>query len=171
MEKQNYDFLFKILIIGDSGVGKTCILSRFTKKNFIEKHITTSGREFNNKILKVENKPIKLQIWDTSGLETSHSYYKGAMGIIITYDISDINSFQDVRNWMTQIDIYSPNDTCKVLVGNKSDKIDRAVSHYEGQSLAEEFGISFFETSAKEPKNIDEVFNYLTKEILKKKSK
>ena len=171
MEKQNYDFLFKILIIGDSGVGKTCILSRFTKNNFIEKHITTSGLEFNNKILKVDNRPIKLQIWDTSGLETSQNYYKGALGIIITYDISDINSFEDVRNYMTSIDIYSPNDTCKVLVGNKSDKIDRAVSYQEGQSLAEEFGIEFFETSAKEQKNIDKVFDYLSKEILKSKSK
>ena len=172
MDNQKYDNLFKLLIVGDSGVGKTCVITRFTNDSFTDKYKSTSGLEFKNKIVNVDNKSIKLQIWDTSGMETSQSYYKGALGIIVTYDITDDNSFNDVRNWMTQIDIFTQNNNVsKILIGNKCDKFDRKISFEEGQDLADEFGMQFFETSAKDKTNINEIFYSITKQILQNKTK
>ena len=171
MSSQKYNHLFKLLIIGESGVGKTCLLLRFTDDSFTSNHLTTIGIDFKIKIINLENKLIKLQIWDTAGEERfrtiTKTYYKGAHGIILTYDVTDINSFKNIRNWIKQIEQNAQNTVCKVLVGNKCDKNDRAVSFEEGQKLAKEYGMEFFETSAKSNTNVNETFTFLTKEILK----
>lgn len=118
----------------------------------------------------MEDKLIKLQIWDTAGQERfrtiTKTYYKGAHGIILTYDVTDESSFKNIRNWVKQIEQNAQNNVCKVLVGNKCDKDDRKVSVEEGSKLAKEFNMNFFETSAKNNYNILEVFTFLTREIL-----
>ena len=171
MASHKYDHLFKLLIIGESGVGKTCLLLRFTDDSFTANHLTTIGIDFKIKIINLDNKLIKLQIWDTAGEERfrtiTKTYYKGAHGIILTYDVTDINSFKNIRNWIKQIEQNAQNSVCKVLVGNKCDKNERLVSFDEGQKLAKEFGMQFFETSAKTNINVSETFTFLTKEILK----
>ncbi len=129
------------------------------------------GIDFKIKIINLENKLIKLQIWDTAGQERfrtiTKTYYKGAHGIILTYDVTDLNSFKNIRNWMKQIEQNAQNNVCKVLVGNKCDKQERTVSTEEGAKLAEDFNMKFFETSAKSNLNVNETFTYLTQEILK----
>ena len=171
MSSHKYDHLFKLLIIGESGVGKTCLLLRFTDDSFTANHLTTIGIDFKIKIINLENKLIKLQIWDTAGQERfrtiTKTYYKGAHGIILTYDVTDINSFKNIRNWIKQIEQNAQNNVCKVLVGNKCDKSDRVVSFEEGKKLAQDYGMEFFETSAKSNINVSETFTFLTKEILK----
>ena len=169
------DYLFKLLIIGESGVGKTCLLLRFTDDSFTANHLTTIGIDFKIKIINLENKLIKLQIWDTAGQERfrtiTKTYYKGAHGIILTYDVTDQNSFKNIRNWIKQIEANAQTNVRKVLVGNKCDKPDRVVSEEEGKKLADDFGMHFFETSAKTNQNVSEVFTFLTKEILKNNEK
>ena len=159
---KKYDFLFKLLIIGESGVGKTCILLRFTDDSFTANHLTTIGIDFKIKIIELEGKVIKLQIWDTAGQERfrtiTKTYYKGAHGIILTYDVTDQNSFKNIRNWIKQIEANAQTNVKKVLVGNKCDKPDRVVTEEEGKKLADDFGMNFFETSAKTNQNVNEVF-------------
>ena len=171
MANHKYDCLFKLLIIGESGVGKTCLLLRFTDDSFTANHLTTIGIDFKIKIITLEGKLIKLQIWDTAGQERfrtiTKTYYKGAHGIILTYDVTDAQSFKNIRNWIKQIEANAQTGVCKVLVGNKCDKPDRVVSADEGQNLANDFNMKFFETSAKTNQNVTEVFNSLTLEILK----
>ena len=172
MATHKYDYLFKLLIIGESGVGKTCLLLRYTDDSFTANHLTTIGIDFKIKIVPLpNNKLVKLQIWDTAGQERfrtiTKTYYKGAHGIILTYDVTDQNSFKNIRNWIKQIEANAQTNVCKVLVGNKCDKPDRAVSEEEGKKLAEDFNMSFFEASAKTNQNVKEVFDFLTEEILK----
>jgi Ras-related protein Rab-8A len=123
----------------------------------------------------LQNKLIKLQIWDTAGQERfrtiTKTYYKGAHGIILTYDVTDNNSFKNIRNWIKQIEANAQTNVCKVLVGNKCDKPDRVVSEEDGRKLAEDYKMNFFETSAKTNQNVSEVFTFLTKEILKNNEK
>jgi small GTP-binding protein len=170
MTNNKYDHLFKLLIIGESGVGKTCLLLRFTDDSFTANHLTTIGIDFKIKIINLEDKQIKLQIWDTAGQERfrtiTKTYYKGAHGILLVYDVTDDNSFKNIRNWVRQIEQNAQSNVCKVLVGNKSDREDRKVSFDEGSKLAKEFNMQFFETSAKSNYNVNETFTFLTKEIL-----
>jgi len=165
-----YDHLFKLLIIGESGVGKTCLLLQFTEGSFTTNHLTTIGIDFKIKIINLEEKQIKLQIWDTAGQERfrtiTKTYYKGAHGIILTYDVTDENSFKNIRNWVKQIEQNAQTNVCKVLVGNKCDRDDRKISYEDGAKLASEFKMQFFETSAKSNYNVNETFTYLTKDIL-----
>merc|ERR1711976_181547 len=170
MTNHKYDHLFKLLIIGESGVGKTCLLLRFTDDSFTPNHLTTIGIDFKIKIINLEEKLIKLQIWDTAGQERfrtiTKTYYIRAQGIILTYDVTDENSFKNIRNWVKQIEQNAQNNVCKVLVGNKSDRDDRKVTYDAGNSLATEYNMQFFETSAKTNYNVNETFTYLTREIL-----
>ena len=168
MANHKYDYLFKLLIIGESGVGKTCLLLRFTDDSFTANHLTTIGIDFKIKIINLEGKLIKLQIWDTAGQERfrtiTKTYYKGAHGIILIYDVTSRKTFENVKNWVAQIREEVSEKVSIILVGNKIDDVDgRKVKTEEGQMMAKECGLAFFETSAKSGENIDSTFNELVK--------
>ena len=135
------DFLFKMLLIGNSGVGKSCLLVRYAENSFNENFFNTIGVDFKIKTISLDNQNIKLQIWDTAGQERfrtlTASYYRGAHGIIVVYDVTDRDTFENVRQWMQEIDKFATDNVCKVIVGNKCDLDDsRKVSTEEGEELA-----------------------------------
>ena len=168
----------KVILIGDSGVGKTAIIRRFSDNEFRESHITTIGVDFRSKDVDIDGTPIRLQIWDTAGQERfrsiASSYYRGAHAIIIVYAIDDKASFQNVRMWLADIDYNTkPKDSAKAaptivkyLVGNKADLSDRRVVEESlGRKEAESYGIKFSETSAKDSTNIEELFEQVARDI------
>jgi Ras-related protein Rab-1A len=165
-----YDYLFKLLLIGDSGVGKSSLLLRFADDTYAESYISTIGVDFKIRTIELDGKTIKLQIWDTAGQERfrtiTSSYYRGAHGIIIVYDVTDLESFNNVKQWLKEIDRYACENVNKLLVGNKSDLADkRAVVQAEAEAFAEELGVKFLETSAKKSLNVEESFMVMAKEI------
>jgi len=170
---QSYDFLIKLLLIGDSGVGKSCLLLRFSDDSFTTSFITTIGIDFKIKTIELEGKRIKLQIWDTAGQERfrtiTTAYYRGAMGILLVYDVTDEQSFQNIRNWIRNIEQHAADNVDKILVGNKCDMIsEKLVETSRGQALADEYGIKFFETSAKSNINVVEAFTSIAADIKKR---
>lgn len=173
MAKKSYDLLFKLLLIGDSGVGKTCILFRFSDDAFNTTFISTIGIDFKIKTIELQGKKIKLQIWDTAGQERFHtittSYYRGAMGIMLVYDITSTKTFDNIAKWLRNIDEHANEDVEKMILGNKCDVEDkRAVSKEKGEMIAREHGIRFMETSAKANINIENAFYELAQAILTK---
>jgi len=175
MAKKTYDLLFKLLLIGDSGVGKTCILFRFSDDAFNTTFISTIGIDFKIKTIELKGKKIKLQIWDTAGQERFHtittSYYRGAMGIMLVYDITNLKSFENIAKWLRNIDEHANEDVEKMILGNKCDMEDnRQVPKERGDVIALEHGIKFMETSAKNNINIDRAFQELAEAILNKQS-
>lgn len=174
MSKDSADYTLKILTIGESGVGKTCILLRYTDNKFSKHHLTTIGIDFKTKLIKMNDKTIKLYVWDTAGQERfrniTQQYYNGADGIFLVFDVNDKESFTKISDWMRQILSCNKKDRIGlILLGNKIDTDTRVVSEEEGNNLANEYGIKYFETSALNKYNIDESFNALIKEILIKK--
>jgi len=169
-----YDYLIKLLLIGDSGVGKSCLLLRYSDDSFTSSFITTIGIDFKIKSILLDDKKVKLQIWDTAGQERfrtiTTAYYRGAMGILLVYDVGDQNSFNNVVNWMRQIDEHAAENVNRVLIGNKCDvdASQRQVTHEMGRSLADEYGIRFFETSAKNSINVEEAFMCMAKDIVER---
>ena len=166
-----YDYLFKYLIIGNSGVGKSCLLIRFTDDKFEEGYVTTIGVDFKIKTLEIEGKSVKLQIWDTAGQERFRNivstYYKGGHGIMMVYDITDLESFRYLDSWLKEIEKNASKNVYKILVGNKNDmEKERKVSFEKGMEFANLHGMKFFETSAKENKNVEEAFKEMTKDII-----
>ncbi|KAL6749451.1 Rab8/RabE-family small GTPase [Haematococcus lacustris] len=172
--KHDHDVLVKLLLIGDSGVGKSCVLLRFSDDSFTSSFITTIGIDFKIKKLVLDNKLVKMQIWDTAGQERfrtiTSAYYRGAMGILLVYDITDEASFNNIRNWMRNIEQHASDTVNKILVGNKSDMAEekRAVPYSRGKALADEYRIQFFETSAKENVNVEEVFTAIALDVMKR---
>jgi len=172
---QNFDYMFKLLIIGNSSVGKTSFLFRYADDSFTSAFVSTVGIDFKVKTVFRHDKRVKLQIWDTAGQERyrtiTTAYYRGAMGFILMYDITNEESFNAVQDWCTQIKMYSWDNAQVVLVGNKCDlEQDRAVTQERGQRLADQLGLEFFETSAKENVNVKAVFERLVDIILEKMS-
>jgi Ras-related protein Rab-1A len=167
----DYDYLFKILLIGDSGVGKSCILLRFIEDSYSEAFISTIGVDFKIKTIELDGKIIKLQIWDTAGQERfrtiTSSYYRGAHGIIIVFDLTDSESYHNIQQWIDEIDRYSHENVCKILVGNKSDMTSKRIV-FAGQEYAESLNIPYIETSAKNCDNIDELFDKMARSIKSK---
>ncbi|KAK2999918.1 hypothetical protein RJ639_024236, partial [Escallonia herrerae] len=191
------DYLFKLLLIGDSSVGKSCLLLRFADDSYVDSYISTIGVDFVSlslillepllqKIRTVEQdgKTIKLQIskvianavmllWDTAGQERfrtiTSSYYRGAHGIIIVYDVTEMESFNNVKQWLSEIDRYANDSVCKLLVGNKCDLVENKVVDTEmAKAFADELGIPFLETSAKDSINVEQAFLTMAGEIKKK---
>jgi len=165
-----YDYLFKLLLIGDSGVGKSCLLLRFADDTYTESYISTIGVDFKIRTIEEDGKTVKLQIWDTAGQERfrtiTSSYYRGAHGIIIVYDVTDRESFNNVKNWMLEIEKYAMESVNKLLVGNKSDLTSKKVVTYdEGKELADSFQIGFVETSARMSQNVEQAFHLMASQI------
>ena len=175
-DDENYDLIFKIVLIGDSGVGKTNILSRYISNEFSLTTQATVGVEFGSKIIKRGEKLIKLQIWDTAGQERYKSitsaYYKGSKGAFVVYDISRKSTFDNVDKWIEELKNNGSEDVFIMLVGNKSDLKDkREISEEDVQKKAQLYNVAFCETSALEGKNIEYAFESLINEITKKVEK
>ncbi|XP_062185767.1 ras-related protein RABC1-like isoform X1 [Phragmites australis] len=172
-QQPEFDYLFKLLLIGDSGVGKSSLLLRFTADSF-EDLSPTIGVDFKVKMVNIGGKKLKLAIWDTAGQERfrtlTSSYYRGAQGIIMVYDVTRRDTFTDLSDiWTKEIDLYSTNQDCiKMLVGNKVDKqeSERAVTKKEGIEFAREYGCLFLECSAKTKVNVEQCFEELVLKIL-----
>ena len=165
---------FKVLTIGESGVGKTCVLRRFVENKFLKNHLATIGIDFKTKTLNMNNQEIKLKIWDTAGQERFRNittqYYKGADGIVLVYDVTDEASYDKIRDWMDQIlSNTQQDDIGLVLLGNKCDMEPRNVTEEMGKKMAEELKINYFETSALNGQGIKEAFEYLARDIMKKR--
>jgi len=175
--KPDYDYLFILVLIGDSGVGKSCLLLRFADDKWTDSYISTIGVDFKIRTIELDSKTIKLQIWDTAGQERfrtiSSTYYRGAHGIIVVYDVTNRTSFENVKRWLTEIDKYAREGVNKLLVGNKADEAspddmaNRQVRQDEGKAFAESCSppINFLETSAKTGKFVDTAFLMMAHDI------
>ena len=173
MADDEYKKIFKIILLGDSGVGKTNILTRYTKDDFSDSTKSTVGVELGTKIEEINNTKIKIQIWDTAGEERYKSitkaYYKGSKGALIVYDISRKETFANVDKWISELKETGEDDICIILIGNKCDLKDkREVTIEEVKKKAEIFKVGFLETSALTSENIEAAFHTLIKEILEK---
>ena len=169
---QDYDYLFKVLLVGNSSVGKSSLLLRFVDNQWNDLFVPTIGVDFKIRTMEIDNKNVKFQIWDTAGQERfkniTASYYRGAHGIFVVYDISDTESFKNINNWLIEIEKNANKNVYKILVGNKCDLEDkRTVSYQQGKELAETYGMQFIETSAKSNTNVDEAFHLLGREVMK----
>lgn len=161
--KRDYDYLFKLVLIGDSGVGKSCLLLRFADDAFTESYISTIGVDFRFRTVKIDSKTVKLQIWDTAGQERfrtiTSAYYRGADGIIMVYDVTKQDSFDHVNDWLREVNRYATEETCKLLVGNKCDKVkEKKVSFDDAKEFADKLNIPLLETSAKNADNVEKAF-------------
>lgn len=168
-----YAYLFKYIIIGDTGVGKSCLLLQFTDKRFQPVHDLTIGVEFGARMITIDGKQIKLQIWDTAGQESfrsiTRSYYRGAAGALLVYDITRRDTFNHLANWLKDCREYANSNMAIMLIGNKSDlEARREVKKEEGEAFAREHGLIFMETSAKTAANVEEAFIGTAKEIYQK---
>ena len=171
IEEEYYDLKIRLMLIGDSNVGKTSIIKRYCNNQFSPSYISTVGIDFETKYLRLNGKIINLQIWDTAGQERykvlAKNYYKNSDGFIIVYDITDKKSFNNVAHWIRQIkDSASENVKC-VLLGNKCDLEElRQVDINQGKDLANNYHLKFYETSAQKGNNIQKVFTDLVKGFL-----
>ncbi|XP_067859551.1 ras-related protein Rab-26 isoform X1 [Heptranchias perlo] len=166
-----YDIAFKVMLVGDSGVGKTCLLVRFKDGAFLAgSFISTVGIDFRNKVLNVDGVKVKLQIWDTAGQErfrsVTHAYYRDAHALLLLYDVTNKTSFDNIQAWLTEIHEYATQDVVIMLLGNKADATqERAVKKEAGEKLAKEYGVPFMETSAKTGLNVELAFMAIAKEL------
>ncbi|XP_055356585.1 ras-related protein Rab-2A [Paramacrobiotus metropolitanus] len=169
----SYAYLFKYIIIGDTGVGKSCLLLQFTDKRFQPVHDLTIGVEFGARMITIAGKQIKLQIWDTAGQESfrsiTRSYYRGAAGALLVYDITRRDTFDHLTNWLEDARQHSSSNMVIMLIGNKCDlESRREVKREEGEAFAREHGMIFMEASAKTAQNVEEAFINTAKEIYDK---
>jgi Ras-related protein Rab-11A len=165
-----YDYLFKVVLIGDSGVGKSNLLSRFTRNEFNLESKSTIGVEFATRSIQVDNKTIKAQIWDTAGQERyraiTSAYYRGAVGALLVYDIAKHVTYENVNRWLKELRDHADSNIVIMLVGNKSDlRHLRAVPTEESKGFAAENGLSFIETSALDASNVELAFQRILTEI------
>eukprot|EP01087_Luapelamoeba_hula_P023680 TRINITY_DN875_c0_g1_i2.p1 TRINITY_DN875_c0_g1~~TRINITY_DN875_c0_g1_i2.p1 ORF type:complete len:217 (+),score=31.94 TRINITY_DN875_c0_g1_i2:107-757(+) len=169
-----FDYLLKLVLIGNSGAGKTCLLMKFADNTFTETYTSTIGVDFRVKVLTLFGKRVKLQIWDTAGQERFRticsSYYRGANGIIMVYDVTDQNSFNNIpAGWAPEVEKNAPDHVAKLIVGTKIDLGEhRVVPTEQGASMATSVNAVFIETSAKDGSGVEEAFEQVAKEAMKK---
>ncbi|KAL4377262.1 hypothetical protein GQ457_02G012120 [Hibiscus cannabinus] len=166
-----YDYLFKYIIIGDTGVGKSCLLLQFTDKRFQPVHDLTIGVEFGARMVTIDDRPIKLQIWDTAGQESfrsiTRSYYRGAAGALLVYDITRRETFNHLMSWLNDARQHGNPNMAVMVIGNKCDLSHRrAVSKEEGEKFAKDNSLLFLETSARTSENAEEAFIITAAKIL-----
>ena len=171
--EEDYDFLFKIVLIGDSSVGKTNIMSKYLKNQFREDSKATVGVEFGSKQFSVEGHQVKAQIWDTAGQERykaiTSAYYKGAKGAFVVYDMTRKNTFDSVNRWVSDIKAAADKRITLILIGNKCDLEDqRQVTKEQGEDKAKELDLAFLETSALSGNNLEKAFQIMINEVYKK---
>ncbi|XP_004492211.1 ras-related protein RABA5b [Cicer arietinum] len=164
------EYLFKIVLIGDSAVGKSNLLSRFARNEFDSNSKATIGVEFQTQMVEIDGKEVKAQIWDTAGQErfraVTSAYYRGAVGALVVYDISRRGTFDSIKRWLDELTTQNDSTVATMLVGNKCDLENiREVSTEEGKTLAEEEGLFFMETSALESTNVQTAFEIVIREI------
>ncbi|XP_065212362.1 ras-related protein Rab-13 [Planococcus citri] len=170
-----YKATYKILVLGDSNVGKTCLVHRYCDDAYYDTYISTVGVDFKQKIIELDGSPIKLQIWDTAGQERfrtlTTAYYRGAMGILLVYDVTNIESFNHLPYWIKTIQENASQNVVTVLAGNKCDaEYQRTVDRTNGEKLAETFDMPFFEISCKNDVNIEAALLTLTRMIRERAS-
>lgn len=169
-DEEGEEYLFKVVIIGDSAVGKSNLLSRYARNEFNINSKATIGVEFQTQSMEIDGKEVKAQIWDTAGQErfraVTSAYYRGAVGALVVYDISRRSTFDSVARWLDELKTHSETTVARMLVGNKSDLENiRDVSVEEGKSLAEAEGLFFIETSALDSTNVIKAFEIVIREI------
>jgi Ras-related protein Rab-1A len=176
MAEEEYDFIFKVLLLGNSDVGKSSMLLRFVDSVWNDAFTPTIGVDFKVKTLEINNKRVKMQIWDTAGQERFRTvvstYFRGAHGILLLYDVTNKDSFKNLENWLIEIEKNSNQKVLKILIGNKCDLTeDREITTEEGQTFANRNGMEFMETSAKMNTNVSEAFTTLGKLMIEFNSK
>ena len=176
MDDDEYDYIFKVLLLGNSDVGKSSLLLRFVDSLWNDAFVPTIGVDFKVKTLEINNKKVKMQIWDTAGQERFRTvvstYFRGAHGILLLYDVTNRDSFKNLENWLIEIEKNSSDKVLKILLGNKCDlSDDREISKEEGQAFAIRNGMEFMETSAKMNTNVSEAFETLGKLMIEFSSK
>lgn len=162
-KKDDYELLYKILLIGDTAVGKTSLINRFTDDSFNETFISTIGVDFKVKTVAIDGKIAKLQIWDTAGQERfrtiTSSYYRGSQGVVLVYDVTNEESFNNIELWLSEVEIHAGKDVSKILIGNKTDlKHQRVVPCEKALKLANKYQMYYVETSAKDSENVETSF-------------
>jgi len=173
---EEHDYVFKVLLIGDSGVGKSAILLRFTEDNFKSESASTIGVDFKIKYIDVQGKRLKLTLWDTAGQERfrtlTSSFYRNSHACCLLYDVCNSESFENLKMWMKELEMYSTYpDMVKLLIGNKIDKKGmRQIARKQGDQFAKENGMMFIECSAKTSEGIDSAFEEVAKKIMVTKS-
>mmetsp|Transcript_2058 Transcript_2058/g.3631 ORF Transcript_2058/g.3631 Transcript_2058/m.3631 type:complete len:201 (-) Transcript_2058:177-779(-) len=170
-----YEYIFKYIIIGDMGVGKSCLLRQFTESKFVSDSPHTIGVEFGTRIIELGSKKIKLQIWDTAGQErfraVTKNYYRGAAGALLVYDITRRETFNHLTSWLSDARTMTNPSTIIMLIGNKSDlDFQRDISYEEASKFAEENGLIFIETSAKTKVGVQQAFEEIVQKILDSKT-
>ncbi|XP_070580101.1 ras-related protein Rab-37-like isoform X2 [Ptychodera flava] len=177
-EYPDYDesIIHKTILVGDSGVGKTSLLVQFEQKRFPGSFSATVGIGFSNKVVNVDGSKVKLQIWDTAGQErfrsVTHAYYRDAHALLLLYDVTNRQSFDNIRAWLSEINEYANQDVVIMLLGNKADmSSDRVVRREEGEKLAKDHGVAFMETSAKTGMNVELAFMAVAKDLRMRKTR
>jgi len=172
---KDYDYIFKIVLIGDTSVGKSCLLTRFADDQFSESYVTTIGVDFRFKTMIVCDKITKVQVWDTAGQERyrsiTNAYYRGAEAIMIVFDVTNKDSFTHIQDWMEEITKYTGKDVVIIVGANKSDLNDKQIKKEEMEEFVKKKGIKIFECSAKTGEGVENAFKHMVETLIKKNDK